>query len=319
MQMSRRRLVDHELNGVVALSFEYPQSWRVESRVDWNFEHTAHPCQLSARVNGPMGEGWELLPTASFYWNNDFAPAEGTFSRGQWAFRPRPIVESLTQLVLPRHRHPCRVVKVASEPSLAQPCTQQVFYESARVRVEYADLEEDFLALLTVRTTPGQINWGFEQLYGFRARRGLLDGLLPLYEQMLASLCINSEWRQQRDQCIIALNQQVQQFHRMWGDLQRAEAQAARAQLDYLRSRRETCQRIYDDRFEADARRQAGRGDVLAGRERYHDPYYGVSEHGYHTYVWSDGQGNYQYSEDPLYNPNQHCSGSWVLLTKVAG
>ena len=45
------------------------------------------------------------------------------------------------------------------------------------------------------------------------------------------------------------------------------------------------------------------------------DPYWGTSEHAYtDKYHWTDGQGNYQHSNEAGFNPNVGARINWMLI-----
>jgi hypothetical protein len=56
----------------------------------------------------------------------------------------------------------------------------------------------------------------------------------------------------------------------------------------------------------------------IRGTERMQDPYWGTSEQSYtNTYHWTDGQGNYQHSNDASSNPNQTSKENGQLMQPV--
>ena len=58
-----------------------------------------------------------------------------------------------------------------------------------------------------------------------------------------------------------------------------------------------------------------GFDQYIRGTERTQDPYWGTSEHSYaNRYHWTDGQGSYQHSNDPTFDPNQGSNQSWQQM-----
>ncbi len=317
---SIHRIIDHNFHGLVVGAFAHPPGWEADSQVGWRFEDTANPCQVYAKTWNPAGsEGWEVFSAQPFYWI-EWGAQEGSWARGTMALRPRPVVEVLQQVVIPRFRPQFQIVRVGKETRLPPPAPG-IFHESVRVLVTYGDFEEEFLAVQVVLPPPpggGQTNWGLDQLYAFRARRGELEGRMPELWKIHESLKWNPRWQQLRHDRIQQINADVQRFHQMVGDYHRGVAMAAQQQLEYIQHSSQVSQRIYDFNWYADEHIQQGRGEVLGGYETYRDPYYGTSQHGYHKFVFTDGQGNYRYSDDPLYNPNLNSSRTWNPLDKLS-
>ena len=61
-----------------------------------------------------------------------------------------------------------------------------------------------------------------------------------------------------------------------------------------------------------------GFDDYIRGVNTYQDPYWGQSQHSIdHQYAWTDGFGNYKYSNDAGYDPNIGSSQSWQPMKRV--
>src|SRR5262249_30346646 len=57
--------------------------------------------------------------------------------------------------------------------------------------------------------------------------------------------------------------------------------------------------------------------EYLRGVNTYDDPYWGQSQHSNtHDYVWTDGTGSYQYSNDPSFDPNIGASRTWRQMKR---
>ena len=69
MQFRVHPIVDQQQGGLVLATITVPQSWKVASRVEWNYQDVSHPVRAMARAEAPDGSAWvEYFPIEIFYW-----------------------------------------------------------------------------------------------------------------------------------------------------------------------------------------------------------------------------------------------------------
>jgi hypothetical protein len=140
----------------------------------------------------------------------------------------------------------------------------------------------------------------------------------PEWEQLCAR--VFQQLKQQFDQYIQAgydqiaaagqLSRQISANNQQWLDQQQQQREAAARSDAQRRAQEQSSWGAYttSDAF----------GDYIMGRETYADPGdpTGASQHGYHNYVWTDGQQGYQYSDDANFDPNVGSDRTWTLMRK---
>lgn len=349
------RVLD-EQHRMVAAVFEHPSEWRAESRVSWNFAHYSLPVKVAGRVSDPTGSAvLEFFPVEWFCWiepDMGFYRQGQDLNDGMFLLRPMPATDLLTQWVVRKHRggaQNLRLVGARVVPHLAETLgaapQQGVAREGASARVEYTDpsgrpVEEEFFGLKVtfdgIQTYGAagcltQYNWGFARLFSFRAEAGRLDAARDRLWSIVHSMKVNPDWEQLCARVFQQLKQQFDQYIQAGYDQIAAAGRLSRQisanndqWLAHQQQRRE--QEAHSDAM----RRQQEQsqwgaytssdafGDYMMGRETYADAGdpTGSSQHGYHDYVWTDGQQNYQYSDDANFDPNVGGDRNWTLMKK---
>lgn len=179
-----------------------------------------------------------------------------------------------------------------------------------------------------------QYNWGFRTLFSFRTKSGGMDAVRPAFVAMVQSFRPNPAWqacRAQFQQRALQHNnfrlQLTQQSIDNANMLSRTVL-AANEQFFQHQAERRQYQAV-SDQLRIDARHNDGSAgtqasfggfsrtdavnDLLGGQETYQD---GSVHSGYHSNMWSDGQGNYIPSNDPNFNPNINSSSTWTQIQK---
>jgi hypothetical protein len=175
-----------------------------------------------------------------------------------------------------------------------------------------------------------QTNWGFGRLISFRAARGRLDPLRETFWRITGSLRVNPQWRQLREQIQQQLNQGFQdQVAAFYANL-RAQQETSRQNMAYndrlIEQRNAQVdagirhqQQLNQERSQSHYTANDAFGDTLMGRTAYPDP--NSAEGNYHyeyggnnTNVYTDGQGNWYSTPDPLDNPNDHSDRTWTRV-----
>ncbi|HEX8179417.1 MAG TPA: hypothetical protein VF525_07730 [Pyrinomonadaceae bacterium] len=345
-RMTRYQVMDEQQGGLVVSTFMHPCGWRAGSQVMWNTQHTNLPVLVHAATFNPNGmEAFEFLPTQAFYWlAGDYGQVPiGQNAHGLVRMPPRPAPDALATLVIPYFRGDranLRVVGVQPVANLWQvfndPPPQQG--ESLMAYVEYVEqgraIEEEFYGVYEwVPTQSGALNWGFGRLICFRAERGRLDDLRETFWQIAGSLQPNPQWRARCQQ----ITQQLQAgFDAYIGGIKRkldAEKEFGRRIIAYndqlIQQRNDQVdasiarqRQLNHERAAYNYTAQDAFNDALIGRTAYIDPNsasgnYHYEHDGNNTYVYTDGQGNWYSTPDPLDNPNDHRNGNWTLARQV--
>ncbi len=345
---SERYVVRDALHQDMAVySLCLPERWQARSEVTWNLAHTAHPITLRSIVYDPASpHAMEYWPAASLYWiDPDYGMLRPNEPRlGQVALPPTSAAELMGTWLLPqvRGRMPgFTLLGVQPSPEVIGRFGVQAWDaqpEGVTARIAYEDrgvpVEEEFVAVKVLRTCPTtgplggatQINWGFERIASYRAPRGSLDAVRALFWEMNATVQINPAWTALAGSVQQALNSEHQgQVMARYAQMQNAQREH-QAQMQQMHSAHAQNQQRFDERMAARPADAAGSSmdrneqfrDALGGERTYHDE--SVTEakqskhSANHTFVWTDQQGRYQYSDDPMFDPNVGGSMSWVLM-----
>jgi hypothetical protein len=336
-----RQIIDRQQGGIPVCVFEAPETWRDRSQVVWNYEHYSSPVKLSAAIENPTNEeAFFAYPSLEFF---SVRPNGGYYRLGQnvggMINSPRqPPAPTLLSLVQQARAGFAKLQVVGSKdlPDLPQalriPAAEN--QRGVAVKVTYEanghPIEEEFYGVYYSRDIPydgpqgrsWQNNWGLMSIHSFRAAQGTLDRRRPIFAVIAKSFRINPAWQQR----LVAVNAFLaEQFNRQLqagydsiaaaGNLSRqisANNDAMLAQIDrQLQASKAAAPsqaggRSASDKFD----------DYIRGVETVDDPYYGTSQHSINEqYHWTDGYGSYRNANDPTYNPNQHESGNWQLMT----
>ena len=338
------QVLDPQHGDVVASVFEYPEGWRAQSHVTWNFQNASLPVIAYARISNPQGrESFEFLPTEFFFWINEGWGfyQQGQVVMGQAFLPPMSAADAMTRWVVPKYRgnRPgLAVAGVSAAPGLARrlgldtggaPC------EEVCVRLRYTEdsvnFEEEFYGVKVAAEVPyygpqgmmTQVNWGFARLFCFRAEAGALDALRETFWHVAGSVKMNPLWEQLYAQVLQQLKAQFDQYIQAGYSQIQAAAQlssAISANNDYLLNSFEE-QRRAAQHSSASAGAPPGGStadafdEYVRGVETVNDPYYGESQQDYnYQYHWTNGSGEYQHSNDPFFNPNVGSSQDWTLM-----
>ncbi|RYX84620.1 hypothetical protein EON83_09750 [bacterium] len=328
------QIVDQQQNMVFG-SFEHPQGWKVNSQISWNYQDNSQPANVYIGAYDPAsGEGFEFLPMAGCYWlepNFGFA-AIGQQRYGLTLTPPMSAPDALIKIIINGvrgNRQNLRVIGAQPVPNLAQMVNADevagIPSEGVRARVQYEEQgrswEEDFYACrYQLPPNGGQLNWGLARPFCFRAAMGTLDSKGQMFWRIACSLRRNPQWLQLYSQVAQSGNAQHRQvFNNEMNRLQQERIDQQRFS-QYADWSADLNQRTFNERWAADERRQAGMGEVLGGYTGYQDPSsaYGNihQDHSNSQYVWTDGQGNWQYSNDPNFDPNIGADRYWYRANR---
>jgi len=300
-----------------------------------------------ARVSDPTNTvGVDFLPAQSFAWiepNPGMYPA-GTMLAGQVMLQPAPAAVVLSRWLIPRMRGPlARVTSVQTGRELArrmsivdQPGAR---LDGASAIVEVPGYTEEWYGLTVYADAPPeygplgplvQTNWGFERLLVMHAPTGTLDAHREQLWSIAGGLRVNPVWQEQATQTVLSIQRGLQlQMAQGYaniaaaGQLSRqisANNNAMIAGMDASRAAANAADANRRRAELADPGRGATAGfdEYIRGVNTYDDPEYGSSQHdATAAYVWTDGSGTYQYSDDPFFNPNIGAGGgpNWSVMT----
>jgi hypothetical protein len=183
-----------------------------------------------------------------------------------------------------------------------------------------------------------QYNWGLAKVFAFRTPAGQMESARPYFAAVIKSGTPNPQWltiKQQMQQKALQHNnfrllltkQSIDNANRLSqiviaGQEQFFAQQAARRDSEWISDHQKIQDRYNDGTGGGGSTGTMSRtdavNDMLGGQETYNDPAYaGGSVHdGYHSYMWTDGQGNYRPSNDPNFNPNINSGSTWTLMQK---
>ena len=341
---------DRQHGNVVACVMGHPPTWQASSDVMWNYQDMSLPVKAYAQLYNPQGvEGVEFLPNEMFFWMPE---ARGWYQQGQnvmgQAFMPpMSCVDGLTKWIVPKFRNGLpglRVTRGGNVSFLSRlgALAQSTQGEEGCITLEYVlkgkPVEEEIYGVKSLLQVPFygpqgmmvQTNWGFPILFGFRAEKGQLDANRPLFWQIVATLRRNPAWEQLLKQIMQQLQAQFEYYTQLGysriqaaGQLSQAISANNDAMLAGFAHQRRAA------RMTNAARRQVetnapGRttnddfSDMMRGVETVYDPYWGESQQdANYLYHWTDGQGSYQHSDDPFFNPSIGANQDWTLMQPV--
>lgn len=345
-RMAQYQVTDEQNGRLVVSTFAHPSGWQARSQVFWNMQHTNLPALVYAATFNPNGaECFEFLPTQAFFWlEGDYGIVPiGQNAHGLVRMPPRPAPDALANLVIPQlrgDRQNLRIVGAHPVANLWQATNDpppQVQSEGVVARVEYEEqglaFEEEFYGMCAwVPATGGALNWGFGRLFCFRAERGQLDHVRQTFWQIAGSLRPNPRWGQLYDQIAQQLMSGVVVHNKAVVRGIYALSEIGRRNMAYNEQLRN--QRTAEVNASIERQRQQNHersqhtytahdafADALGGQTPYHDPNSAAGnyhyESGYPQYLWTDNQGNFYPTNDPMDNPNQHQNGYWVEAKPV--
>ena len=348
-------ILDPKFN-LVAGTYLIPSGWQAQSQVAWNLEHFSQPLQLHSVACSADGKSvLEFFPAEQFVWLVPRAMARPGQPLGDGATLLPPVSaqEAMQHFEIPKLRGSApnlKIEQIVPVPDLAQRLQIAVpaggMQECVCARISYVlngqPMEEEIYGVKTAFNgvpsrsyTAGsmvQYNWGFGTLFSFRAPQGELESQRDNFFAMVTSFKPNPAWQAVRAQ----VQQQALQ-HNNWrlqetassiananklgqmvvaGNAQFFANQAARREQEYASDQMRLQARYAPTSGTASSgmSQTEAFGDLMMGRETAAD---GSKHDGYHSSIWSDGQGNYRPTNDPNYNPNINSSGTWTQVDKM--
>ncbi len=333
MPFAASQIVDRQQNLMFG-SFEHPQGWQVNSQIEWNYQNSSQPATVYVGVFDPAsGEGFEFLPVAGCCWvEPNFGMTVGQQRYGLTLMPPMSAPDALIKIVINGvrgNRQNLRVLGAKPVPNLAGAVNADevtgIPTEGVMARIQYDESgrtwEEDFYACrYQLPPNGGQLNWGLARVFCFRAAQGTLDSKGAMFWRIACSLRKNPQWNQVFSQVAQSGNAQHSQF--VAGEMNRFAQERIDQQRfsQYTEWSQNLHQQTFNERWASDERRQAGMGEMIGGYNGYQDPNsrFGNIHQDYSNsqYVWTDGQGNWQHSDDPNFDPNLGADRTWYRANR---
>lgn len=298
----------------------------------------------------------EFFPTEQFCWlvpNPGFKTPGQPMGDGATFLPPVSATDAMVHFEIPKLRGKAtdlKIVEVVPMPQLAQSLkvaqpagsTQESVCARITYQLNGQPVEEEIYGIKTafpagVSSFGGagrmtQYNWGFSTLFSFRTPAGQMEAARPQFVAMVQSFKPNPAWQTCRAQfqqrALQHNNFRLQLTQQSIDNANALSRQVIAGNADFFRHQAERREfQAVSDKLRIDARHgyttgstDGGGGysktdavnDILGGQETWSDG----SKHGYANQMWTDGQGNYQPSNDPNYNPNVNSSSNWTQLQR---
>ncbi len=191
--------------------------------------------------------------------------------------------------------------------------------EAVRVRTSTtsskgAAVDEWWSAVVVVRTVPGGgrgtgYDWHAEQITGFQAPSGKLDGYDKLYRVMATSIRLDPQF-------ISSTTAMINKLYGTWAaEVRKQNAIVAAFQQHVI----ETIQGVTANQQRGSMVAAYGADQLVRGVQTFRDPSTGrtVELSNLYDHAWASGTDQYIVTDDPNFNPNGHVDGAWGELKLV--
>ena len=327
-----RLQVDDAGIGCAAFTMLMPAGWKREGGIVWQMQY-ANLATVKMRVFDPKSAlSLEFFPVIPYVWD---AQGIGAFPPGSVymgsfvAAPPRDPEAFVRAYIIPKYRPAARGMRVVESTRLPEveqailAADQEPGLEkksfAARVRLEYAEndqvLEEDvYCAFTTSRARellPTRVLWMPDRLFSFRAKKGELDALAPMFDAMIASVRIDFRWYDGYLQVLeMARKNQLQAIN----DAAALSRRIAKNSDEILEMNRKS----WEKQQAATDRVMERVSDSIRGVERYRDPFESrpVELPSGYGDVWASPSGEYILSNDPNFRPDAGTGVDWRRVEK---
>ncbi len=310
-----------------------PRDWRVEGSVRWSMT-PALPIQVRFRFYNPNGsEELNFFPTHTYFWTSNRQTLSlkppGSLMYGSVVAQPVGLRTAFNSVVIPSARKNIQDVRTISEKDVPQLETLargepargvQALAKAGKVRIEYRQngraMEEEIYAAVSqfvVNTSRTDfINfWYIDHVFSFRAEKGKLDANAGRFQTIIYSVKLNPAWFAKVANVKEMLSkQEIEKTVRIGriGDM--ISKAGSKLREDQQRSW-EAKQKTYD---------RIGRmqSDTIRGVDRYYDERAGREvELPTGGHAWSNGLGEYYFTERASDNPNIGSNLHWEQLQRA--
>lgn len=333
-----------------AFTIGIPAGWQFSGGINWG-NKAAAPAELAFKIFAPGGvEQLECFPNQYYGWSENPVyrmqiPVGGDFYQSE--FRPPlSVADFLQQVILPRFRKRpgLKILGGQTDSTLIQktqsqlnPSTpqQQFSVDAARLQVTYLEngqtIREELVAVLVfMRVSAGgffgnveNIFWYSDGILAWRVRADDFDQLHPLFDRIFKSFQPNPQFiaavQQISQQMTMGVVQQIQNFGQAALRIGKQLSQMNEMQWQSYWDRQHHQEQMWDAWHANQTRMDQVHQDyssAIRGTDEYYDPNAGrrVELPSGYRQVWSNPLGEYIFSDDSLYNPNQESNGNWTLI-----
>lgn len=310
-----------------------PKNWQAQGSVKWSMT-PALPIQVRFRFYNPNGsEELNFFPTHTYFWTNNRQTLSlkppGSRMYGSIVAQPIGLRAAFNSVVIPNARKNAQGLRTLSETdvpeleALARGAATpgvEARAKAGKVRIDYRQngrqMEEEIYAAVSqfvVNTSRFDfINfWYVDNVFSFRAEKGKLDANAKLFQTMIYSVKLNPAWYAKVANVKEMLaKQEIEKTIRIGriGDM--ISRAASKLRGDQYRSW-EASQKTYD---------RIGRmqSDTIRGVDRYYDERAGKEvELPTGGHAWSNGLGEYYFTERASDNPNIGSNLHWEQLQRA--
>lgn len=332
---------DAQHGNMPVAALRFPPGWRARSAVHWNYQNYSFPVLITLQAQDPTGAvRFEMFPSEAFCWIEPAYAVMGFQQPGQSAFgqttwQPVPGPQALAGMLIPKYRGRApglRVTSAGADPDLTRVLgTADRSACGVRATATYqgpaGPIREDFFAIHSQNSAPNygpqgmltQINWGFLYIHSYTASAATFDRHAPALRAASLSLKMHPGWAKLLTQILQQLQTQFNALLQQgYSQIQAAvqTSHAISANNDAMLSMIEH-QRLHSWSPTPSHDSSRAFSNMMRGEETYEDPYWGESQQSnLYDYVWTDGQGNYQQSNDAGYDPNVGGTMNWQLIQR---
>ncbi len=333
---------------VVAYTLLVPDGWKVSGGINWNLNAKCLTGTVSNHLKAESPDGklsFEMFPIHTWEWMNDPTALQmakytrQTTGKGCMLHRPMNANRFISQVFIPEMRPGAKKIKVVNTSGAASAAREKNFQE-IRAMMQYynADLETDAV-LATIRyksstgtkdewvTTsvteysynlPSAMNYGSyykyyystaDEIMSLSAPKGELEKNDKLFSTIMASFHLNPVWGKAISDMFVNISniqaKGAMDRSRIWSN---AMNEIGETQYQSWQNSQDSQDRIAQNWSQ-----------YMRGVETYIDPNTNTSvelSSGYNQ-AWTDKNGDYILSDNPLFNPNEYFKDqNWGLLKK---
>lgn len=347
-----RKIKIYDYNGfakpVVAYTLLIPDGWKVSGGIKWDLNAKCIIGTVSNHLKAESPDkklSFEMFPIHTWEWMNDPTALQmaeysrQTTGKGCMLHRPMNAGRFISQVFIPEMRAGAKIIKVVNTSGAAAAAREKNLEEiRAMMKLYNADLETDAV-LATIRynsstgikdewiTTsvteysynmPSATNYGSyykyyystaDEIMSFSAPKGELKKNDKLFSAIMASFHLNPVWGKAISDMFVNISniqaKGAMDRSRIWSN---AMNEIGETQYQSWQNSQDSQDRIAQNWSQ-----------YLRGVETYIDPNTNTSielSSGYKQ-AWTDKNGDYILSDDPLFNPNEHFKNqNWGRLKK---
>jgi hypothetical protein len=307
-KLVQRIIPDSAHANIPAATVHLPDTWKLDSKVEWHYDWVENPLVFSATATNPATaeayfvypllrlESIEVAPQYRQYLRGKQSQPGQRMSTGAISMPQQPPVQALGLFIKQMRPDATNLKWVGQQdlPGLAQALRLSPWPNDHGVAIKVSydlngqSVEEAFFGvyyssqggndaksvgqLHMAANAIKQTNWGFRALQSFRARAGTLDKRMPIFCLIAKSLTFNPQWQQLgtkiHDQMVAAFNQKLQQGYDQIRASQAAVAQMQAQEREFNKSMDAFDQSLRSSNFDDSWLRDASGGGGSGGPTR---------------------------------------------------